>query len=246
MIDDKSLIGKKVFSLYSCEDLGVVTNLYISNKYKLRFLELSSKLGKYILESKHIKSYANDSIIIKNSSFVVMKENMELTLANCNNFLGLEVYTVTGKKCGEITNLNFDDKFNLINFETCDNTFDKARIFNISKDICLVNDESLNIKISNCRPRSVPKPKARLENITVKVASPTTSLDKEESKIKANPFLTKPQLSDTSILIDRICTKAITSNNGEVICRANSRISYDIVKKARLFGKLYELIKYSK
>ena len=244
MIELNKIINKPVISLYNCQCLGLVSNCYVSKKWKCKYIEITNNNVQYIIETSKLLSYDNDSIIIRNSAILNLKESVELQLNQCSTLLNLDIYSTSGRMLGKINNIIFDTKYNIVSVKTDkDIELAKNSFFNISNQILLVKEPNTNIKISNCKPKSFPTAKSPYSKISVNIESETIL---ESTPPKQNPIINKPTISDTSILIDRTSTKPIISNNGEVICRANARITHDIVKKARVFGKLFELIKCSK
>jgi len=238
MINTSSLIGKKIISLYNCEILGYISKFYFNKNLKVKYFVITNNCEEYVVDSSKILCLQNSSLVIRNSSSFILKENMSLILQDYILINDIEIYSTSGLELGKINNIDLDDKLNLINIQSTSNeTFHKSLIFNISNNICLIKDDKNTVSLKNCRPKSVPKPKTRYNNISVSIQD-----DNKTNK----PTIQNIKPTDTNILIDRICKKNIIAPNGEMIARLNSKITYEIVKKARLYGKLYELVKFSR
>lgn len=64
--------------------------------------------------------------------------------------------------------------------------------------------------------------------------------------LKDTPSTPKTMLANTDFLIGRKLEKNIYSQNKELIARKNTKITLDIINKAKMFYKLRELTKYSR
>lgn len=81
---------------------------------------------------------------------------------------------------------------------------------------------------------------------TLKTDNTTDNLSKIKYALQDIPSTPKVILANTDFLIGRKLEKNIYSQNKELIARKNSRITLEIINKAKMFYKLRELTKYSR
>lgn len=230
------LLYKPIVTLYECNECGIVENFFISSKFKCKFIETSNNVS-YVLDTNKIKSFKEDSVIISNKSVLKLKETLALQLSKYFKPLKSKVYTLDGKYLGIVTDIILEGNFDLESLVLEEGTkINKSQIFNLSEDLILVNQSSKIRKKSSFKPKKV--------QIT-KVNNYDISTDIKKIKIQSETPNPLPKTTYSKILLNRVVTKNIININGEIIAKANTKISLETINKARLFGKLYELIKYS-
>ena len=248
MIELNNLVKKEVISIYDCQCYGLTTGIYINKRKKCAYLAIKKDELEYILPTNNIYASNGDCIMIKNSGALSLKCNIEMQLAECYLIDCPKTYNLDGKYYGKISNIIFDEKFNIstINLDSGDN-INISNVFNLTDEICLICSDN---KPKHCKykPKAIPKIKPKMEEVTVTIldnaeTEKITNNQSEQSKITLPA--SKINISDTSMLLNRTVTKRIMASNGEIIAREQSKITKDIIKMARINGKLYELVKYS-
>ncbi|MBE5745782.1 MAG: hypothetical protein E7359_00635 [Clostridiales bacterium] len=84
------------------------------------------------------------------------------------------------------------------------------------------------------------------EIVTEEKTQKLETTNKIKYEITENPSTPKTMIINTDFLIGRKLEKNIYSQNKELIARKNTKITQDILNKAKMFYKLRELTKYSR
>lgn len=240
------VLNKKVISLFECEEIGNVSGILVNKKLKCTYIEIVNKDIYYLIKPKDIIEYSNDCIIIKNKTCINLKDNLELNILGQSKMLGLDVYDTTGKLIGKITDTKLERNFQLCQLiMDNDTSINLNQIFNLSENLCIIKSINFKSKLCNLKPTTIPKIKQKME-IKVEVLKEEIK-QPTESKINIiTPTQIKPQSNfDYSLLIGRKIKQNIKAPNGEVLLRQNNYIKKEDIKTIRIFGKLYEVLKYS-
>lgn len=208
-----NIIGMEVINLYEGQVYGYVKNLVFNSNYKKvsGLIVYSDKLDKqFYLSIKRIYKI-NDIVFTKNAS--VYDENY---VYEDNSPINLPAYLTDGKSLGLITDVELDDKFDVINYITTVNSI-KNDIAKITQELIIFNCENCKIKTSSFAPRK--KKNIALTNDGEKTISNTNNI----------------------FLVGRKVTKDIFTFNNELLVKSGTTITERIVRLARLNGKLREL-----
>lgn len=240
-MDLNNLLGKNVISVYNCEIFGTVNKIYLSSRYKCVYLGITHDNIEYSLSTNHISSISNDCIMIANNTLPIMASNLSRELDNLIPNPYPMVYTSRGIYCGKVKNITFDNKYNMVEI-VLDNedVYTKDKILSMSSDVCILRSSKRDT-VSKYKPRQILIDNSKIANIPVKALD--TNINNIPS-IKPTT-IAKVSITDTSMLLNRVVQRRIIAINGEVIARENSKITKDMIRMARINGKLYELIKYS-
>lgn len=247
MIHSTDLVNKNVISLFDCKSAGTVDKLYIGKNWKCEYIGVHSLDLDYLISTKDIMSCNYDSIVIGNNSVLKLAQTLQLQLTNYMTLDGVAVYDFYGKYLGKIARISLNDKYKIIDM-TLDNanTITSREIFNISSSVCILKGDK-NKSVKSYKPKAVPKINVISQNYIVKTESePITHNIVEEPTPTINTPSVAKSIPTVNMLIGRICTKDITLPNGELIVRNSSKINSNIIHKSQIYGKLYELVKYSK
>jgi len=242
MIDIANILQKDVICIYDCVRYGKVSSIYLSPRLKCTYMGVFHNNMEYAISTKDISSIDNDCIMIANRSSLTLRINIDKQLEDCIALNNPDVYTSTGKSCGKLKSVILDDKYNLqyIVLENNENIL-KDRILRINKDICILKSNEKE-SVSKYKPKKIPSGNIKNSIVTIQKDFIT---DKSDVKPVETKMSNKISIADTSLLLGRITTKQIVAINGEIIARDKAKITKEIIKKARINGKLYELIKYS-
>lgn len=224
-----NLIGKQVFCVYDANILGTVHDVVFNDKYSkiLGIYFFDQDENEYFIKTKSIYSI-NDFITIKNTTSL----SLDIILDKPLSPLGKLVVDTNGKNYGNINDVEFDEKFNVTNFETNINEiFEPNKLILIAKNFVVGTD----VKISKFRPR--PKhTKSVLKNLTVSMMK----LPENEEIDKTKLMPTKITVN-SDILIGKRLTKDIVGKNNELILKQNQVLTSKLVLLAKQHDKLNEL-----
>ena len=228
------LYSLSVLSLYEGDLLGTVGKIYFNkNLKKLIQLEITGENGvKLILKSKNIYKIGKNAITIKNNQQVEIKEE-NLELINCP--INSKVYSINGEFLGVIKEIIVDEKYNTekISLDN-NNVLDVTNIASCGKNTVIFNDVK-KINVKNFIPEKTPKILKNTEKQQTIEIQPIITENSEKSKMDNMDFL-----------IGRRCKKDILNFNNEILIKANTIINKKNLKEIKKYGKLRELMLFSK
>lgn len=237
MYSYKEIISLPVLSLYEGELLGVVDKLLFDKKLKkLVEITLVGEDGlKFSLQTKNIYRIGKNAITIKNNQCIELKvENENLITAP----IGSKAYSIQGEFLGVIHNIIINEKF-------------------LTTQIELENQKSLNSNLVASSGKNTIISFNKTRNANIKQFFPHKQEEDvkiEENKIEqaptSNEVKEKPNKQKTNFssdfLLGRICTKDIFNFNNEILIKAHSTITKKNLKEVIKFGKIRELMLFSK
>lgn len=233
-----------VLSLYEGELLGVVDKLLFDKKLKkLVELELIGDDGvKLILPAKNIYHIGKNAITVRNNQAVNIKtETCEL----CANPSGSKTYTIQGEFLGIIEEIFFNDKFLIEKIELDNNTsLDPNLLASCGKNTVIFYEKDKKLDLKKFTPIKQSK---SLKNKPIE----TSNILQEQSLVEENKNIVpvdenKQKAKINEFLIGRICTKDIFNFNNELLIKAHSSVTKKNLKEISKFGKLRELMLFSK
>lgn len=239
----QDLLSKPVLSLYDGTNEGFVLSVWLDEKLKkVKALIISnnddnSPIDELLLHYNDILKIGKDAIVIKNNSLLETKNlnyNINYSYSPINN----SAYTIDGEYLGKISDIEIDDKFNVLHFIIGQKQIPANMLATFSNGTIIFNTETKKIKLQNLKPAI-----KNLQNIST-LNNTVTILDKfNEDKLKENETLkTITRLStNNNLLIGKSVTKNITSENGEIIARKNSIINAKTIILATAHQKIREL-----
>ena len=228
-----------VLSLYEGELLGMVNKLCFDKKLKkLVQIELLNDDGIIlILPVKNIYHIGKNAITVKNNQAVSLKvEDSELI--NCP--INSKAYSIQGEYLGSVKELIFNDKF-LCEKLLLDNnlSLEINNLASCGKNTVIFYNNQEKINFQKFTPAKTRKT-FEIENVQVAEIMPIKKTQVEPIQQKTD---TKPK---NSFLVGRICTKDIVNFNNELIIKSGSKVSKKVLKEANKFGKLRELMLFTK
>ena len=251
MYYSSELTKKTVLSLYEGELLGVVDKLYFDKKLKkLIELELIGENDtRLILSTKNIYHVGKNAITVKNNQSVSLKvEDNNYSTCPINS----KAYTIKGEFLGIIKDMSLNEKF-LTEKLSLDNnsTLEIDRLASSGKNTIIFYDNLDKINISKFTPSKTPK-LFKFKRAQVATILPTEEPVKEpvaeQEKSNAVPAETKPKtnIENAEFLLGRVCTKDIFNFNNEILIKSHSVINKKTLKEVNRYGKLRELMLFSK
>ncbi len=238
MLQCSKLMSKIVISIYDCQEMGKVDFFYIAKGLKLKYVQILHNGLTYLIATRDLIARDKDCITIRNASVLHLKDTLDCQLLGCSTILGIKCYSIDGEYLGAIKDAYFDKLVLAKLVLTNGQEYTKKDVLQISQDLCIISAAGQSGRISSYRPKGVPRPKADYNNITVEISNPINAKS-------ATNTLPQKIVCDIPTLLHRTTTKAILANNGEVIVRAFTKLTREHINKARMYGKLYELMKYS-
>lgn len=234
----KDFNSLSVLSLYEGELLGMVDKLYFDKKLKkLCEIELVGDDGaKLILPTKNIYHVGKNAITVKNNQAIVLKSvEKDYCLAPINS----KVYSITGEFLGVVQELSFDEKF-LSQKISLDNgeVLDVKDLASCGRNTIVFYNNGQKINLNNFVPQKQPK------NFKDKVVQMASVLPVENKGVKIENK--QPIVQNSNFLIGRVCTKDIFNFNNELLIKAHTIVNKKNLKEISKFGKLRELMIYSK
>ncbi len=223
------IIGKQVFDIYNANIIGTIHDACFDEKYKkiLGFYFFDQDENEFYLKTANIYA-VGDYITIKNST----KISADFSLTNPLSPLGKKVVSIKGIDYGILSDIDFDEKYNITKFITNKNNVMVESILQISSNL-VVGEE--NVKLQSFRPKNTPKSSINLDNLTV---SMMRMPNEDDQNLRLMP---KKLTVNSDILIGKKLTKDIMGKNNELILKQNQTITAKQLIVAKQHDKLNEL-----
>ncbi len=232
-----NIISSVVISLYEAKEVGIVYNITLDEKTKkckyMCILNEDSEITN-VIQFKDIYTIGNDCVYIKNQKLSELENNLDRDISLCKSPLNLKVYDIIGNYLGICQDIEIDDNYCATNIITNNNyTIPTSQIINMGNIIIVGNKK---IPISKFKP--INDIKIHAIETSEKVAILNTA---NSTKPKANNKV----ITESNFLLGRKVINDIRANNGEIIAKAGSIISKEIIYKTGLYGKIIELSRHS-
>ena len=217
------LIGKQVFVIYNSNFVGTVHDVAFDDKFTkiLGIYFFDQEENEYFLKKQNIFAI-NDYVVIKNDSMISNDFLLDKPLSP----LGKNVVSVEGLNLGSLCDMEFDEKYNIVNFVTNTNSINPKQIVNIST--CILTGD---VKLKNFKPRKTNQVET-LKNLSVSIMRIN-----EPEKVLMPTKITV----NSDILIGKKLSKDIIGKNNELILKQNQTITSKQIMIAKQHDKLNEL-----
>lgn len=245
----KDFSSISVLSLYEGELLGVVDKLFFDkNLKKLIEIELVGEDGvKLSLPTKNIYHVGKNAITVRNNQAVNIKTN---TTTLCANPTESKAYTIKGEFIGIIKEVYFNDKYLTQKIELENGNFLETNLVaSCGKNTTIFYEKDHNVDVK----KFIPNKKQKSSNIAYKQAEIeiekeiiNTKTEIENKEVENENKKEKNIVKVSDFLIGRTCTKDIFNFNNEILIKAHSIINKKNLKEISKFGKLRELMLFSK
>ena len=231
------LISLPVINIYNAKIEGCVENIYINSKTKkveqLIVYDEDNDTYKTVIFSQ-IYKIGIDAIFIKNSSMITLSENLQPLSPYLTSPINAKCYDFDGKYMGLLQDILTESNA-ITSIIIDDNQYSVKSIVSLTNTLVLLSmDKTISIK--RYRPYS--------KKIKVNTSSATNS-DEPIVNILNSPHPTK-QITNYNFLINRVIIKDIKTSSGEIIANKDTIITVKTINKLRHYGKLKELVLYSK
>ncbi|HJD05693.1 MAG TPA: hypothetical protein IAB72_02290 [Candidatus Onthoplasma faecipullorum] len=248
------LLNISVLSLYEGELLGVVDKLYFDKKLKkLMEIELIGENDTRLrLPTKNIYHIGKNAITVKNNQAVSLKvEESALNPAPLN----FKAYSIKGEFLGVVKEISLSEKFLTEKF-VLDNgtTLEIKNLASSGKNTIIFYDQLGSVNVHKFVPNKTPKifktPKPTIANV-MPIDYQTKQeeiIEKVETNEKTNAVIIdeKKETQNADFLLGRVCTKDIFNFNNEILIKAHGIINKKNLKEINKYGKLRELMLFSK
>lgn len=228
-------LSKSVLSLYEGELIGTVDKLYFDKKLK-RLVEIEligENDTRYRLPTKNIYHVGKNAITVKNNQAVSLKvEDSPLLPSPINS----KAYSINGEFLGVIKEISLDDKFYSNKLSLENSTLPVSALATCGKNTIIFYDNSEKINLNKFTPKPSPK----------QFKTETTAVVETQILTNAVPIESPKNIQNTDFLLGRICTKDIYNFNNELLIKSQSKVNKKNLKELTRFGKIRELMLYSK
>lgn len=246
MYNCKDIISHSVLSLYEGELLGVVDKLFFDKKLKkVVELQLIGEDGvKLSLPTKNIYHIGKNAITVRNNQCVeINTETTKLIAAPINS----KAYSIQGEFLGVIGKISFNEKFITTEIELENNTkLNPKFIASCSKNTMIFYNKEDKIDVNRFTPNKNKKV-LREKSVDIKeTKQEQENLLSTEQKTENSIIEEQKHSLSTDFLIGRICTKDIFNFNNEILIKAHTIINKKNLKDLIKFGKVRELMLFSK
>ena len=239
MYQCKNMETLTILSLYEGEIIGKVNKLFFDKKLKkLSEIEIVGEDGvKMILPTKNIYNVGKNALTIKNNQSIILRNTVEKDLVAP---IGSKAYSIGGEFLGVVDEITLTSKF-LTEKIVLDNgaLLDFKFIASCGKNTIIFNSMGEKFNLKNFMPEIQPKT-FKEDDVEIAHAMPV----EEEENVQEIEH--KKVVQNSDFLLGRICVKDITNFNNEILIKANTVINKKNLKEINKYGKLKELMIYSK
>ena len=235
----KEFKSLSVLSLFEGELLGKVDKLYFDKKLKkLINIELIGEDGaKMLLPTKNIYHVGKNAITVKNNQSVLFNSK------DGENYLapiGSKAYSINGEFLGVVQELCFDEKYCTLKvLLENDKILEIEKLAKYGKNTMIFNLDEKKVNMKKFTPMETPKIFKTEDDKTV------STLPVQENVVPIETGRVNA-MHNAEFLVGRKCLKDIVNFNNELLIKAQAVITKKALKEIEKFGKLRELMLYSK
>ena len=210
------LVGKNLIDVNSAQDFGKISDFVYDKLTGVG--AFTTDTGKYGAE----KIFS-----VKDAVSVIEAKKLDVG----ETFVGKLAYDTTGKYLGKIYEVEFGNTLKPSKITLLDGAeYGRGKLYAV-KDVALIRAKT-------------PVSKKRASSTT---ASPTQSATEHPRKLTVKThWLQNRKYGDFSFLIGKITDKNITNFQGEVMVKYGERVTQEILRQAKISGKLIELCLHTK
>jgi len=248
--DKPSPINNNVYT-YLGKFAGKVSDIILDEKFNV----VSIKLGNKEIERENIITVGTDNVVIQEETKKLNVKTLKRKIKSQN----LTTLNINANNKVYILNNNLNKINNAIS-----NNFNENLTKNAENSIEITNNDSTKFKdtINTNSLSNVVLEENNLQNANASVAKISSDgipfisekalnelQNAEKAKVKYklsdNPSVPQVVTTNYEFLLGRKLERNIYSSNRELIARKNSKITTDIINKAKMYYKIRELTKYS-
>ena len=211
------LVGKNLLDVNSAQDFGQISD-YIYDK-ATGVGAFATDTGRYSAKIFSVK----DAVSVTDATQQDVGEKL----------VGKVAYDTTGKYLGKIYEVEFNGALKPSKITLIDGTdYSRGKIYAV-KDVALI------------RAKTPARPKRTAP--TTLSATPDNAVEHTLKRRSVNArWLQNRKYGDFSFLIGKITDKTITNFQGEVMVKQGEKVTQEILRQAKISGKLIELCLHTK
>ena len=212
------LVGKNLLDVNNAYDFGQIRD-YLYDK--------TTGVGAFETDTG---SYGAEKIFsVVDAVSVIAASKVE----SGDKLVGKVAYDTTGKYLGKIYEVEFTGTLKPNKITLIDGTeYSRGKIYAV-KDVALIRAKT------PARPKTVTATKTTPSN-------DITSKQKLKQKAVYSRWMQNRKYGDFSFLIGKITDKTITNFQGEVMVKYGEKVTQEILRQAKISGKLIELCLHTK
>lgn len=210
------LVGKNLIDVNSAQDFGQISD-FVYDK--------AAGIGAFATDTG--KYGAEKIFSVKDAVSVIAAKSLDAG----ETFVGKVAYDTTGKYLGKIYEVEFGNTLKPSKITLLDGAeYGRGKIYAV-KDVALIRAKT---PASKKRKATTP-------------ANPTQTLTDQPRKLTVKThWLQNRKYGDFSFLIGKITDKNITNFQGEVMVKSGEKVTQEILRQAKISGKLIELCLHTK
>lgn len=234
MFDLHRLVGQNIIDVNNGRELGTITEIAWDKLFGVSVVTTTT--GQY----KIAKFLKKDDVIM------AICENDGEPRALPSLEIGKEIYDTTGRRLGEVAGVRFNNSMKLIKITATDGkTYTRGSI-TATGDIVIVK----NTAATSSRKKSTAKSKTfnatekkqeTAANSSQDIILPAENTAQTETAPMRNQYPNKRRYGDFSFLLGKTVDKNILNFYGEVMLKRGEKITLDVIRQAKVSGKLLEL-----
>ena len=211
------LVGKNLLDVHSAQDFGQICD-FVYNK--------TTGAGAFATDTG--KYGAEKIFSVKDAVSVVAAAEFD----GGETLVGKVAYDTTGKYLGKIYEVEFGNTLKPSKITLIDGTeYGRGKIYAV-KDVTLIRAKT---------------PMRSKKHAAVTTATPDNAVEQtpKTHSVKAR-WLQNRKYGDFSFLIGKVTDKNITNFQGEVMVKYGEKVTQDVLRQAKISGKLIELCLHTK
>lgn len=167
-------------------------------------------------------------------------QNITLTNEEAKRIVGATVYNANGKRLGEVTNISLSKAKKLTAIACSDGTnYTRGQLMGVDEIVIVKLPKPATDKAKpdvkrpkqNVKPSVPPKPTVR----------PEVDALPEPNAAAEKTYPVRRRYGDFSFLLGKIVDKDITNFYDEIMLRKGATVTHDVLRQAKISGKLIEL-----
>lgn len=241
------ILSKPILSLFNGKIEGIIkTAIFDKKLLKIKYLIIfdeSEQNDEFAIATSSIFSIGENAIVIKNSSCLEPMSNFEPQISN-NSPINLSAYTTKGTGLGKVTDIFFDEKFNVQKICLSNsNAIAISELASFSHNALVIQDKGKKVNVSKYSEQKRPRLILSKEQVTI---LRTDNIQPLQTNLQhKTATLPSKVTSSVNFLIGRIITQNLYSQSKELIAKKGSPISLKTIENAKKNGKIKELSIFS-
>ena len=229
MFKISELVGKNLLDVNSAQDFGQICDFVYDKTTGAG--AFATNIGKYEIE----KIFS-----VKDAVSVVAAAEKDVG----ETLVGKVAYDTTGKYLGKIYDVEFGNTLKPRKITLIDGTeYSRGKIYAV-KDVALIRAKT---PARPKRPAKVRTATTSTAAVITMTAIPDNAIEQASRNKPVNArWLQNRKYGDFSFLVGKVTDKTITNFQGEVMVKYGEKVTQEILRQAKISGKLIELCLHTK